>query len=160
MKAPRSECHRPKTPMRSLRVAIRRLTTLLVTRPPKTEPWIWEPSMRVSRRLLLLLQKRRRTMPQRPMRRLTMPPLRPQARLLILTRQHPMRLLKAPEQMSGVSAAKVEHRAMHLPNPTRRQTLILQQMPKQLRAMRLTKMPARPVDEDDFFALSVEPAFS
>ena len=100
--------------------------------------------MRLPRRPLLLLQKRRRTMPQRPMRRLMMPPLHRQARLLVLTRRHPMRLLEVPEQMSVVSAAKVEHRAMHQLNLTLCQTLMPQQMPKQLRAMRPTKMPARP----------------
>jgi hypothetical protein len=98
----------------------------------------------VPRRLLLLLQKRRPTTPQRPMHRLTMPPLRRQARLLVLISQHPMRLLKVPEQMSVVSAAKVEHRAMHQLNLTLCQTLMPQQMPKQLRAMRPTKLPPRP----------------
>jgi len=81
--------------------------------------------MRLPRRPLLLLQKRRRTMPQRPMRRLMMPPLHRQARLLVLTRRHPMRLLEVPEQMSVVSAARVEHRAMHHRNLTPRQTLML-----------------------------------
>ena len=144
MKAPRAESHLPKAPMRLLRLVIRRQRTLLATRPPKREPWIWEPSMRLPRRPLLLLQKRRRTMPQRPMRRLTMPLLRRQARLLVLTRQHPMLLAEGAGTNVVVSAAKVEHRAMHHPNPTLRQTLTLPQMLQQSRAMRPTKMPARP----------------
>jgi hypothetical protein len=128
MKAPRAESHLPKAPERFLRLVIRRQRTLLVTRAPMWEPWIWELSMRLPRRPRRLLQKRRRTGPQRPMRRMTMP----------------LRLLKVPEQMSVVSAAKGEHRAMHHPNPTLRQTPMLRQTPKQLRALRLTKMPARP----------------
>lgn len=135
--------HRPKAMKgRRLPNLPRRPSTLLPTRPLKTERWIWELSMRVPRRLLLLLQKCRPTMAQRPMRRPKMPP-RLQARPPVLVRQHPMRLLKVPEQMSVVSEAKVEHRAMQHPNLTPCQTLMLQPMPKQLRAMRPTKMPAR-----------------